>query len=516
MPQILRPLDWQRTSSRPLISLDRSDTPGALRILVAPAEQYFKGPFDAPPAFSASIAAEDASIANVRVGEPLDDGAYVVFAVAEEAPTTILAQSGITVDDRFRRVAFPLADSHSEAAFRKAVMPPGIDPTSIDVVDSAASPRRLNIVVPSLHVGKLSGGPNTALALGQVLAARGIPVNFISSDTGAEADTALLHRHLELLTGIATTAAPVTFTAGDRDAKPVVIGRDDIMLGTAWWTVQKFKHCLADLRTPRFVYLIQEFEPALYPHSTQYALAAETYTFDHLPIYNHRFLHEYFRENRIGRFARPTPSADPAEGGTWFDPVVDSRHFFYDEAARASQGRTLLFYARPNLAVRNLFEIGKAALARLAGEGAFDDGWRLHSMGERAGDIYLPRDLLVEELPWMGFEGYATRMRSCDVLLSLMLSPHPSYPPLEGAASGAIVVTNEFANKDAAAFGAISKNILAVAPTIDGVTAGLRHAMARASDHAARREASRMSMPPDWASALAGAADAIAAFWQRA
>ncbi|MBP7967934.1 MAG: hypothetical protein KAZ24_00570, partial [Brachymonas sp.] len=32
--------------------------------------------------------------------------------------------------------------------------------------------------------------------------------------------------------------------------------------------------------------------------------------------------------------------------------------------------------------------------------------------------------------------------------LSLMVSPHPSYPPLEMAAFGARVVTNGFANKD--------------------------------------------------------------------
>jgi hypothetical protein len=106
-------------------------------------------------------------------------------------------------------------------------------------------------------------------------------------------------------------------------------------------------------------------------------------------------------------------------------------------------------------------------------------------------------------------------MRSCDVLLSLMLSPHPSYPPLEGAASGAIVVTNEFANKTAQAVAALSKNIIAVRPSIESVAGGIREAIVRLDDHGARRKASRIAMPGDWPDALRGAADRIFAFWRQ-
>jgi hypothetical protein len=454
----------------------------------------------------------------------LPDGAYVVFVVGDDNPGVIVAQSGFYVNDRFRDVTFPITDSRSEGAFRKVVMPAGVVPIPFDVVRDGSVPRRFNIVIPSLLKSKFSGGPNTALALGQVLADRGIPVTFVSSNTEAEADEQAIRDHLTLLTGIAAPREPVRFVAGNDPAHPVRIGHTDILLGTAWWTVQQFKHCLPELKTPRFVYLIQEFEPALYPYSTQYALADETYAMDHLPIFNHRFLYDFFEEKRIGCFANAEPQAKGWFGrlrappgrnvtGTWFDPVIDSTHFFYDKSRHAGAQRTLLFYARPNIAVRNLYEIAFAALARLAGEGAFE-GWRLHSMGERAGDIYLPGNQVVEELPWMSFDDYAVRMRSCDVLLSLMLSPHPSYPPLEGAASGAIVVTNTFENKTAGRFSRVSGNILAVAPTIDGVTEGIREAMQRVPDEAARRARSRMSMPRDWTTALSGAADRIISFWK--
>lgn len=508
MPQILRPADWQITSRKPLFAVDRGDTPGRLRLSVALSSEYFGGPLAAPVRGAVEIPHDSGAVVAVQLSQELADGQYVAYLTNSDNGTVVLADRGFFVKDAFREVRFPLRDAHAEAAFRAAVMPPGVGPIAIDVVRGQA--RRLNIVLPSLEKSRFSGGPNTALALGQVLADRGIPVNFISCDTPVEPDHRLLHDHLTLLTGIREPRAPVTFADGHRADSPVAIGDSDIMLGTAWWTVQKFRHCLQGLRTPRFVYLIQEFEPALYPYSTSYALAEETYALDHLAIYNHRFLYDYFRMNRIGSFAAGH------EDGVWFDPVIDTRHFYYDEGARRAEAHTLLFYARPTMAVRNLYEIGCAALARLAGEGLFDESWKLHSMGEKVGDIYLPRDQVVEELPWMGFGEYAARMRSCDILLSLMLSPHPSYPPLEGAASGAVVVTNRFANKTPAQFARFSSNIIASAPTIDGVTEGLRTAIGRIGDRSARSGASRVSMPSDWRQALAGAADRVAEFWSAA
>jgi len=45
-------------------------------------------------------------------------------------------------------------------------------------------------------------------------------------------------------------------------------------------------------------------------------------------------------------------------------------------------------------------------------------------------------------------EAYAELLRTTGVGLSLMASPHPSYPPLEMAHFGVRTVTNAFANKD--------------------------------------------------------------------
>lgn len=505
MPRILRPHDWQVTGSRPVFAIDRRDVPGSLLLNIAPWSEYTAASLQAPLRACLEVPEAEHSMARFRVPRSLPDGQYVAYLTRHgEDPPRILAASGFFVTDRFRGIRFPLADMRSERAFGVLMGPPDMVPIPMEVRDDPGLARRVHIVLPSLQRRRLSGGPNTALALGQVLAARGIGVNFISCDEPVEPDRGVLHHHLALLTGIATTSAPVTFADGTDADRPVTIGASDLMLGTAWRTVQKFRHCLRELRCPRFIYLIQEYEPAFYPLSTHHALAMETYAMDHLAIYNHRFLRDFFR-------GRGLDDGD----GSWFDPVIDTRHFHYDPSAHDRDTRTLLFYARPTVAARNLYEIGCAALAEVAGEGAFDEGWSLHSMGEKVGDIYLPRDRVVEELPWMDFDEYAKWMRSCDLLVSLMLSPHPSYPPLEAAASGALVVTTAFANKTRERMERLSANLISTAPTLDGITAGIREAIARLVDVDARRHASALFLPADWPAALSRVADRIVEFWAR-
>ncbi|MEJ0070473.1 MAG: hypothetical protein WDO24_19130 [Pseudomonadota bacterium] len=59
-------------------------------------------------------------------------------------------------------------------------------------------------------------------------------------------------------------------------------------------------------------------------------------------------------------------------------------------------------------------------------------------------------------------------LRRSDLLLSLMLSAHTSYPPLEFAACGGLAIHNTYATKTAARLTALSANIIAVEPTVAG------------------------------------------------
>ena len=84
-----------------------------------------------------------------------------------------------------------------------------------------------------------------------------------------------------------------------------------------------------------------------------------------------------------------------------------------------------------------------------------------------------------------------------------MLTPHPSLVPLEMASAGMVTVTNSFENKTAEAMEAISGNLIAPAPTLEGVAGGLERAAAAASDHAGRvRGASELEWSRDWDTAF--------------
>jgi hypothetical protein len=159
-----------------------------------------------------------------------------------------------------------------------------------------------------------------------------------------------------------------------------------------------------------------------------------------------------------------------------------------------------LFYCRPTKAKRNLSELALHALRRAVEAGVFDGAaWEMLFIGEDLPPLELGRGLSIRAAPWLGYDDYAALLRRADLLLSLMLSPHTSYPPLEFAACGGLAVHNTYATKTAARLAALSANIVAVEPTVDGIVAGLRAAVA-ALDRP--RPAAPSQLPASWDDAL--------------
>jgi hypothetical protein len=387
---------------------------------------------------------------------------------------------------------------------------PMADPLHL-VVDPALRTPTLNVLLPGIAMASMSGGPNTIFNLCYRMAARGVPVRFVSTGVTLDADMEPVWRHVQSLSGIAERLPNVAFVDAFDRRRPVPIGAGDVFMATAWWTAQMVKYALPLVRSRRFLYVIQDFEAVLHEHSTAHALALETYGLDYIPFVNHPFLLDYLRGHGVGRFADP----EFAAAATRIDPAIDRTRFHPPaERERAPGPRRLLFYARPRSAKRNLFELGVAALQRAVHRGAFArQAWEFLAIGDPVAPVELGQGHVLRPAPWRDFDGYAAQMRSADVLLSLMLSPHPSYPPLEMAACGGLVVTNSYANKTQAAFAAISPNIMAPPATIEGIGDALAAAAARVGDTAGRRGGADLPYPADWAAALAPILpQAIAAF----
>ncbi len=378
-------------------------------------------------------------------------------------------------------------------------------------VESGLRPA-LNVLQPILSPNSMTGGPNTIVLLAALAAEAGIPVRIVTNRVGHQTDPAWFASHVSTLLGRPPPSGLQVVTGSD-PAAPATVGEDDLWLATHWTTAQGIRPALPRMRRRWFLYLVQDFEPGFYAWSSNYALALETYAMPHRAAINEAFLAEHLREQRPGLYADPGfINASCAV----FEPAVDRRIFHPPELADPSmeiKPRRLLFYARPTNA-RNMLGLGLQALRAAIDQDAFPGAWEFISIGGRGSlpAIALGGGHTLRPAPWASYAGYADSLRQADILLCPMLSPHTSYPVLEMAACGGMVVTNVCGPKTAAALRVLSPDILGVAATVQGFVDGLRDAVAQCGG--VRQD--RLTLGADWDKALRPIAAWMAAAVQEA
>ncbi len=372
----------------------------------------------------------------------------------------------------------------------------------LQVQITAGLPPALNVLQPSLNPDAMTGGPNTIVLLAALVAECGVKVR-ITTTSPEQTDRAWFTRHVTELLGrpgpdleIAPAAAP---------GAPAGIGADDLWLATHWTTAQALRLVLPRMRRGWFLYLVQDFEPGFYAWSSNYALALETYSMPHRAIINERLLAEYLLLQAPGLYADPSFVATRC---MVFEPAVDRRVFRPPAGAREIGRRRLLFYARPTNP-RNLMGLGLEALRMAVAADAFSGEWEFLSIGARGSlpELSLGRGHRLRPAAWESYDAYAETLRRADILLCPMLSPHTSYPVLEMAACGGIVVTNCFGPKTAPVLARLSPDLIGVAPTLQGFVDGIRAAAARPAD----TRTDRLTLPSRWDTALQPAAHWAAA-----
>jgi glycosyltransferase involved in cell wall biosynthesis len=372
-------------------------------------------------------------------------------------------------------------------------------PLNVFVDPSRNSIPTLQILLPSLQARHATGGPNTAYILGLQLANEGIPVGFIATDVLLDDDLSLIKNHLRGLTGLDPDKLGVEFRDASDRYRSLGLGYNDVLFATAWWTAQVAGSVTSMLRRKRIYYLIQDYETLFYGASENFADAEATYGFDHLPVINSRFLRDHLVERAIGRYADP----GFASNAMVFEPAIDQSRFFPQDRL-VGMPRRVLVYARPTVAMRNLFSLGVATLRAAVEKGLFGGGgWEFVGMGEQFEPIPLGRGYTLAPAPWLDFDAYAEQVRSADIMLSLMLSPHPSYPPLEMAACGGVVVTTVFGSKTATRLADFSTNLIGADPEIGDLLTALTRARVLSDDPGRRQTVSSLQLPGSWGEAFA-------------
>ncbi len=354
---------------------------------------------------------------------------------------------------------------------------------------------RITIVTDSISSGHLYGGVGTAIILGTLLAQRlGADLRLVTRvdpPTAVNIGSVLDTHGISCAQNIELLYSSLAPGGHDIPASPY-----DLFLTTSWWSTRA---ALDTVHPDRIVYLLQEDERMFYPAGDDQLCCTEILS-NPLLLYvvNSKLLLDHLH------------STGMAPGGVAFEPAFPHSTYYAESRSQSRGQREFFFYARPHN-VRNLFWRGAEAIGSAIEQGVFDaETWNFYFVGRDIPELVLPRGIrprIVQNLPW---PEYAALVRRIDVGLSLMYTPHPSYPPLDLAASGAVVVTNRFGPK--INLEQFSRNILCAEPTVSDLVKTLRRAVSIAEDLKTRAfNAASFGMPRDWNSALAPVLDHIVA-----
>lgn len=319
----------------------------------------------------------------------------------------------------------------------------------VGVARSNSRRLRLNAILPTMKPEKIYGGITTALAVVRQIADHiGSDVDLrvlITSDTvdrpSVEALSSRLHRSF-------TQAGPRDDVAGNTivgiaqaQHEPVSVRMRDMYISTAWWTADLGFRLIDQQRAifsanPLMAYIIQDYEPGFYKWSNHYALADATYRrpSETLAIINSEELagfmasrHNFFEQQYVPYELHPTLSK-------LLKPTLPEK--------------LIIAYGRPNVD-RNCFELLCEGLRIWQGrDPRTNAGYEVVFAGEDFDPARLKGLQNARTVGKMSIEEYANMLNCACAGVSLMVSPHPSYPPLEMASAGCMTVTNSYEGKD--------------------------------------------------------------------
>lgn len=317
---------------------------------------------------------------------------------------------------------------------------------------SGATRQRINLLIPTVAEGRAFAGVMSAIDLFEAIAAGADRARIVSMKP-------LTGRPLSRLSGYEAGPAEGPDTGASRQLVGVAatdarleVGSEDVFVATFWSTAYLARQILDwqdetfGPANRRFGYVIQDFEPGFYPWSAEWLVARATYddAGRTVAFFNTSQLRDFF--HGIGlRFA----TEHAFEPRLW-PQLMAAAERGVDGAGRVRQ-RRIVVYGRPSTP-RNAFPLLVDGLRAWAASHPRARDWTVVSAGEGHPDIELAPGLILHALGKLSLDDYAALLMTSSIGLSFMVSPHPSFPPLEMAHLGLRVLTNAFDGKDLAAW----------------------------------------------------------------
>lgn len=317
-----------------------------------------------------------------------------------------------------------------------------IDPRRSNITET-----RINLLIPAIDQRHIYGGISTALKFFKELASGCGRARIVLTGTvvpnrkylGFFSDYKLARAEDDL------DAPKQIVSVAESPGRSLPIGPGDLFVATVWYTAYAIRRLVVwqnnefnQVAKP-MIYFIQDYEPGFYSWSSQYLLALDTYDYTGpiVAVFNTDLLRQYIRmQNRSFTYEY------------CFEPQMNEvLRRKLSTIRNVKKRRLLLVYGRPSTP-RNAFALVVEALRIWANEFSKVSNWKVLSVGERHRSIPLGSNMVMRSAGKLSLEQYARVLGESAVGLSLHVSPHPSYPPLEMAHFGMWVITNNFANKD--------------------------------------------------------------------
>ena len=300
----------------------------------------------------------------------------------------------------------------------------------------------VTLLIPSLQKSSFFDGTASALIFTALLAQekkQGIRV--VETLKHGHAKTEQLVEFFEK-NGIHITSKQIEIV----DASPrkynnygyINIHPEDTFIASAWWDAYVLEKLPLQ---KKFIYLIQDYEPIFYANSDRYIMAEGTYKSEKfIPVCNtelmYRFMvskdYKYIEKNAL-----------------WFEPAVGIGEKVGRSVAKKPGNKKRMFiYGRPSVE-RNLFYTAIKSINEVFLSQELDTNeWEIFMAGQdNINNIQLESGIVINNLGKMNIDEYYQFAKTVDLAVSLMMAPHPSYPPLEFSSIGAAVVTTSYETK---------------------------------------------------------------------
>ena len=366
---------------------------------------------------------------------------------------------------------------------------------SLPAVSFPQPGRRVNLVIDILDVKTQVNETATAVILATLLAESWTcELRIITNEETAQKH--IFHQIVEL-NGIPLPEKVefLNIQPADRKAE-VLIGTGDLFLTTSWETT---RHVVAALGENNIVFLVQEDERSSHPFDEDRLQLDDLFRNRRLHfVINSKILYDYLIAEGFETIFK---------NGVWYEPSRLER-LFYPENPGDKRKKNFLFFASGQNG-KHLLYLGLEAIQSAIEKGILTpQEWTFYFVGYGIPQFKIDgsdQPFILTDISWAE---YLALIREIDLGLYLMYGPQPGAPLLDLAASGAVVVTNQYKNKRS--LDNYSHNIVSRELTIESLVGGIEAGVKLVADEPLRmKNYQQNGILKDWRASFSGVLEAI-------